>query len=155
MANVYGYTRSSEIRVKNDYDFREWLKEWSHFNELYISDWAWGEGRFDIFAIDSSSGYHAWPQPHECDVENEFCEAKECGGPEDSVCGISRPFLEELARHLQDGTSVVLFQGYTHKAIFEGAHAVAVNSDGRCVAIDLDDAIKKLAAETFCGKEAA
>lgn len=139
MANVLGFTRSSYFRVRNAQTFHDWAKEW----DIYVEDR--GSGSVQIFAdFDHGNGCYEWPEAHECD---ENCD-EDCM-PTDSSCGVSRQFLVELAKHIEDERIVLLFQAYTERSVIHNAEAIALHSDGRRVKVTLEDAIWKRAAIAF------
>lgn len=117
MANYICAARSNYFRVVDVKKFREWC---AHVSGLGVWD---GEGedsgRFAVYG--DADG--AWP----CCVEDSEGEL------------VDFDFIEELSKHLKKGSVAVLMEAGWEKLRFVIGLAIAVNSEGKTVVVDICD----------------
>lgn len=121
MANWYGTARSNYFRVKDREAFMAWTKR----RGLGVFTNAHDGGLFALHP-DESTDSGAWPSYDE-DVDSEFS------------------LTAELAEHLSKDQIAVLMEAGAEKLRYVTGVAVAINSEGHVVDVDLSDIYRKAA----------
>jgi len=120
MANWYGLSRTNTFKVKDEATFRAWADTLSEV-ELFEEE----EDRFGFY----TTGDGMWPScryQEECDDWSEM------------------DFAEELAVHLAEGEAAVLITVGHEKARYGTGYALAIRSDGKTLAVNIDDIYTKV-----------
>ncbi|TXH45790.1 MAG: hypothetical protein E6Q97_30805 [Desulfurellales bacterium] len=122
MANWYGTSRTNYFKVKDPEVFSQWAGELSV--EVLTGD----EGRVGLAAADE--GY--WPSSRWDDDRKDYVDVD---------------FVSELVAHLQEGEVAVLVTAGAEKLRYVTGHAVAINSSGETLHVDISDIYDKAKAE--------
>ena len=120
MANWYGLSRTNTFKVKDEAAFRAWADTLPEVELIDKND-----AHFGFY----TTGDGMWPScryQEECDDWNEM------------------NFAEELATHLAEGEVAVLITVGHEKARYGTGYAVAIRSDGKSLAVNIDDIYAKV-----------
>ena len=115
MANWHGAARTNYVRVKSEQAFRDWAET---LGEVEVVEDR--EGRLALLEL-SGEGWPVWTEEDE-ETGEEYERSVPC----------------ELAEHLQEGSIAVLMESGAEKLRYVTGFAVAVNSSGELLEIDLN-----------------
>lgn len=123
MANYVGTARSNYFHVSDEAAFKNAMARLPDIEVV-----SRGEGEQKSFAILGQTDGGGWPQwePEDPDSEED----------QDDV---PLDLLGEIAPHLRKGSIAVLFEVGAEKLRYVAGHAMAVNSEGEVVHLDLCD----------------
>jgi hypothetical protein len=120
MANWYGLSRTNTFKVKDEAAFRAWANTLSEV-ELFEDN----KGCFGFY----TTGDGQWPA---------------CRYQEEGDVWSEMDFAEELAAHLaKDEVAVLITVGH-EKARYGTGYALAIRSDGKALAVNIDDIYAKV-----------
>lgn len=130
MADWYGFARSNYFKVKDETEFRHWADSIGDLEVIQDS-----EGRVGLI---SHNQYGHWPS-------SRFNEDTE--GEEDIDVFIT------VAEHLQEGSVAIFIEVGAEKLRYLTGWAVAINSKGEEVQVNLDDIYDRAKPLTSEGEE--